>query len=103
VNGNPATTLQEPANQWSCPNRNPTVVQKAKFHRASQWAVSLARCAGSSVPKQISQDERIPRAGMPKGDQQGGFSGLVRLEGFGQTVGCIPIAYLQPLGAEHQG
>jgi hypothetical protein len=40
---------------------------------------------------------------MPKGDQQGGFSGLVRLEGFGQTVGCIPIAYLQPLGAEHQG
>jgi hypothetical protein len=53
--------------------------------------------------KQLSQDERIPRAGMPKGDQQGGFSGLVRLEGFGQTVGCIPIAYLQPLGAEHQG
>jgi hypothetical protein len=31
---------------------------------------------------------------MPKGDQKGGFSGLVRLEGFGQAFCCISIADL---------
>jgi hypothetical protein len=28
---------------------------------------------------------------MPKGDQEGGFTGLVRLEGFGQAFCCIPL------------
>jgi hypothetical protein len=94
MNCDSATTLQEPANQRSSPNGNATVIQKAQFHRASQWTVALASCIGCPVPKQISQHEWIPSAGMPKGDQKGGFSGLVRLEGFGQAFCCISIADL---------
>ena len=97
MDGDPPASLQQPADHWSGPERNPSVVEITEFHRSWQRQPMSLRCPGNPIPEQVGQHQRIARAGMSEGQQQAGVAPLLCTEGLGELFGCNPRPDLQTL------